>query len=208
MIDGNKHFALIFAGICVAVFFAQIAFPVVTDVFVLQSSDVLVRPWILVTSIFLHGGIEHLLYNMIALVIFGMILESIIGSKKFVAIFFVTGIIASIGSSFFYNAALGASGAIFGLLGTLAVLRPRMTVWVYSVPMPMFFAAGVWLVIDLLGVFYPSGTANVAHIAGLIFGAAIGYYMRKQYPEAQRRWKKEKVLSDDEINNWEEHYMR
>jgi uncharacterized protein len=208
MLDGNKHFALIFAGICVAVFFVQIAIPVVTDIFVLQSSDVLVRPWILVTSIFLHGGIEHLLYNMIALVVFGMILESIIGSKKFVTIFFVTGIIASICSSFFYNAALGASGAIFGLLGTLAVLRPRMTVWVYSVPMPMFVAAGAWLVIDLLGVLYPSGTANVAHIAGLLFGAAVGFYMRKQYPGEQRKWKKEKVLSDDEINNWEDRYMK
>jgi hypothetical protein len=185
-----------------------LAVPGFTDAFLLQSSEVLARPWILVTSIFLHGSIEHLLYNMIALVIFGMILEKTIGSKKFVILFFISGIIASIGSSFFYEAALGASGAIFGLLGALAVLRPRMTIWVYSVPMPMFVAAGLWLIIDLMGILYPSGVANVAHIAGLLFGAIIGFTMRKQYPEEARKWKKEKAVSEEEIDQWEDQYMK
>lgn len=192
-------------ALCIVVFIIQIVVPGVTDAFVLQSTDVLARPWILVSSIFLHASLEHLMYNMLALALFGIILERLIGSKKFIVIFFIAGIVASIASALFYSAALGASGAIFGVLGCLAAIRPKMVVWVYSVPMPMFIATGLWLIIDLFGVFYPSGTANVAHIAGLVFGVAVGLYMRKQYPSEKRV--KEKLVREEEIDDWENQYM-
>ncbi|MBS3138837.1 rhomboid family intramembrane serine protease [Candidatus Woesearchaeota archaeon] len=124
----------VLVGICIAAFIAQTVIPGFTGLFVLVSAQVLERPWTLVTAIFLHGDLGHLLFNMFALTLFGAILESIVGRKKFLLIFFVGGVIASIGSIFLYKAALGASGAIFAILGTLAILRPKMQVWVSFVP--------------------------------------------------------------------------
>jgi len=202
-----RYLSIILTLLCIVIFTVQIAVPAVTGSFDLEKADVLARPWILVTSIFLHGSVEHLLYNMFALALFGILLEKIIGSKKFLFVFFFTGIVASIGSAFFYNASLGASGAIFGLLGCLAVLRPRMTIWVMGAPMPMFVAVIVWLLIDLAGIFYPTNVANVAHIAGLLSGIVIGILWRKTFWEYPEKRQKPKVVSEEEIDHWENEWM-
>ena len=199
-----QFYAIMLVVLCVSVFFLQLSFPI-TEAFALVSSDVLARPWILVTSIFLHGSAEHLFYNMFGLGLFGLILENIIGSKRFLIIFFSTGIIASIGSVFFYEAALGASGAIMGILGTLAVLRPRMMVYVFWVPMPLIVAAGVWALLDLAGMFYPSNVANAAHLFGLASGVVIGLKLRGRFSLKIRPRKV--VPSERDIDHWEDDYM-
>ena len=157
---------------------------------------------------FLHGDMTHLLGNMFALFLFGLILENAIGSKKFTLLYFASGIVAGAASIFFYDSTLGASGAIFGILGALAVLKPRMIVWTYGVPMPMVAAVGFWLILDILGVFYPSNIANMAHIAGLAFGAAIGISLLRKYREAQaKKYENEKTIDDNEFNKWEDEWM-
>ena len=150
------------SAIMVAIFLAQISVEGFTDSFVLVSSDAAERPWTLVTSMFLHGGVTHLLSNLFALLLFGTIFESIVARTRFLLLYFSAGIVASLATLHFYEASLGASGAIFGVLGALAVIRPKMTVWVMGIPMPMLAAAGVWLAIDLLGMLAPSRTANAA----------------------------------------------
>ncbi|HLD85324.1 MAG TPA: rhomboid family intramembrane serine protease, partial [archaeon] len=154
-----------------------------------------------ITSIFIHGSMGHLLGNIFALGLFGSILERIHGTKKFLLVFFASGIVSGIASSFFYDAALGASGSIFGVLGMLAALRPKMMVWTYGVPMPMFIAAGFWLVLDIAGAFYPTNIANMAHIAGLAFGIAIGITQRN--PQSEEK----KPLSEEELDDWEQEYF-
>jgi len=124
-------------------------------------------------------------------------------------VFFVSGLLASIFASFFYEAALGASGAIMGILGCLAILRPRMTIWLYWIPMPMFIAAVVWALIDLFGMlFIPSNVANAAHIAGLISGIVFGLLWRGKYKLIQEKKKTEKFLSEEEIEKWENEWMK
>ena len=182
------------------------AIPSVTDSFVLLSSDMLSRPWILVTSMFLHGGADHLIYNMFALALFGTILEKIIESKRFIALYFISGLIAGIGAAIFYPAALGASGAIMGVLGCLAVLRPRMRVWVGYVPMPMAIAAVVWVGGDLVGMFAPSGVANAAHLFGMFFGLGVGLYYMKQFGEKQVK-RKITPLPDKIMKSWEDNWL-
>ena len=199
--------ALILVGICAVAFVVQALVPGFTESFVLVSADVFVRPWILVSSIFLHGGIVHLLYNMFALGLFGTILESVIGRKKFLMVFFVGGLLASIGASFLYNAALGASGAVFTILGALAILRPRMTVWVSYIPMPMIIAAAVWAIGDFIGLFVPSGIANLAHLVGLGFGIVLGFYWRKGF-KVERRKSTATHIDEEEMEQWEDKYMR
>jgi membrane associated rhomboid family serine protease len=200
------NYTFLLVAICVVVFILQNLFPAITDEFVLVSKDVLSRPWILVTSIFLHGSPDHLIYNMFALALFGSVLENVVGSRKFLIIFYATGIVASIGSVFFYEASLGASGAIMGIIGTLAILRPRMMIFTFGVPMPMIVAAGVWTLIDLAGMFYPSNVANAAHLFGLVSGVIIGLALRKRF--FVRTEHKSNVIDEEDIDRWEDEYMK
>lgn len=203
-----KNAAITLAAITVAVFVLQIIFPTITENFSLVSSEVFVRPWTILTSIFLHGGIEHIMYNMFALVLFGLILEEIIGAKRFLILYFSAGLIASLATIPFYQASLGASGAIFGVLGALAILRPRMVVWVSFVPMPMFVAILVWAAIDFFGIFFPSNIANAAHLAGLFLGVIYGLCLRGDFGEKFfRKHKHSLEISEEKFRGWEDRNM-
>lgn len=201
-----RYASLVLVVICVVVFGLQYFVAGFTESFVLDSSLVLKEPWRLVTSVFLHGSLEHLIFNMFALALFGFILENTIDTKKFLLLFFIGGFFASISSAMFYPASLGASGAIFAVIGTLAVVRYRMTVWFFAIPMPMFVAAVLWGITDIVGVFYPSTVANFAHLAGLAFGLIFAYFVREYIDKPNK--KKKKVLSDEEIDEWEDFYFR
>lgn len=193
-----RYISLWLCGIIFAIFLLQLI-PGFTEAFILSGME---RPWTLLTSIFLHGDIMHLLSNLVALAVFGLIFEGNFGERKFLAVFFAGGIASSFVSMFFYDASLGASGAIFAVIGALAVTMPRMIVWNLGVPMPMIAAAGVWLLLDIGGVFYPSNVANMAHIAGMIFGAAAGVFWRKPKEKSTG-----KPLDDKEVDEWEERWM-
>ena len=178
----NKYFTLILAAVCILFFMLQLAIPGFTDAFVLNQQSWL-EPWRFITSIFLHGGFSHILFNMFALVIFGMILESTIGSKKFLLVYFASGILANLIAVNFYSSSLGASGAVYGILGCLTILRPRMVVWVYNLPMPMFLAALVWIGAGVFGIFNPSGVGDIAHLSGIAVGLLFGVLYRSKFHE-------------------------
>ena len=113
--------------------------------------------------------------------------------------------IASLISLPFYVRVLGASGAVFGILGMLGILRPKLTVWLYAMPMPMIVALIVWGIGDVIGIYAPSGTANIAHLGGLSIGLLFGFYYRKQFKE--KRAKKEDVYIDEEkVKEWEKSF--
>lgn len=184
------------------VFIIQITVSGFTDFFILNTNHILTRPWTLITAVFLHSNLVHLLYNLFGLALFGVILENIIGTKKFLKLFFIAGLVASLASVPFYDRVLGASGAIFGIIGMLAILRPKMVIWLYGMPMPMFIALIVWAVIDIFGIFFPSGTANIAHLAGLAVGIVLGITNYKKYKE--NRPKKESINIDEKkVKEWE-----
>lgn len=166
--------------ITIAVALLQIIAPQLTENFVLQADSVFYEPWTLVTYIFMHGGILHLLYNMIALGLFGFILENIIGEKRFLYFYIISGIVSGLASLALYPAVIGASGAVFGILGLLAVLRPTMTVYVSYLPMPMFVAVAIWAGGNILGLFAPDEVAYAGHLAGLILGLVYGLWIRKK----------------------------
>ncbi len=199
-----KGIALILSGFCVIVFILQSIHPVSTNILLLNKNS-FSEPWRFITAIFAHGNAGHLLYNILALALFGSILEKLIGSKKFTLIFFVTGIAANIFSINFYENSLGASGAIFGVIGALVIIRPGLTVWAFGLPMPMFVAGIFWAIGDVIGIFVPSGTANIAHLAGMFFGLLFGFIFRQKSAEVHR----EKIkLDEDTMRYWEDNYMR
>ncbi|OIO80255.1 hypothetical protein AUJ84_04400 [Candidatus Pacearchaeota archaeon CG1_02_32_132] len=174
-----KFYAFKLIGIIALVYLLQLFIHGFTDLFLLNSNS-WTEIWRFVTSIFLHGSIAHLFYNGFALLLFGSILERLIGGKKFLIVFFVSGVLANLISVNFYSSSLGASGAIFGVIGALIVVRPLLIVWAFGLPMPMFVAGIVWAVGDVIGLFIPSGIANIAHLFGMAFGLIMGLLFRKK----------------------------
>ena len=201
----NIRSALWLSFVIFIIFLLQVLIEGFTDSFILDTRIVLSKFYTLITAIFLHSGIPHLFYNLFGLALFGSILEHVIGSKKFLILFFISGLAASLVSIPFYARVLGASGAIFGILGMLGILRPKLTVWVYSMPMPMIMALFVWGAGDVLGILAPTGTANIAHLGGLGVGLIAGLYYRKQFRE--RRERKDDVHIDEEkVKEWEKSF--
>jgi membrane associated rhomboid family serine protease len=204
-----NYYAFKLSLICVIVFILQTIFSGFTDLFVLNNFA-WIEVWRFVSSIFLHGGIGHLAYNLFALILFGSILEKIIGGRKFLFVFFVTGILANLISVNFYDSSLGASGAIFGIIGALIFIRPMMTVWAFGMPMPIFVAGILWVVGDLIGaVGFFSGvpldnTGNIAHLVGVFFGLIIGFFMREK---SQSLRKNNLQIDEIQIRNWERHFI-
>jgi len=177
------------------------------DSLALDSSKVLQQPWTLVTYIFLHGNVNHIASNLFSLVLFGLILEKIVDYRNFLITFFLTGIASGVASVFFYPSVIGASGAIFGIIGLLVVIRPKMVVPAFGIPIPMAAAAALWVMFDLGGIFYPSSVANIGHIGGLLAGIVIGFWLRPKYKVVDA--KKEKIkLDENYFREWEEKYMK
>jgi len=195
------------AVIIALVFMLQNVFPDYVDLFVLDSSKIFQQPWSLVTYIFIHGNANHVLSNLFSLVLFGFILEKVVGSKNFLLIFFTAGIFSGIVSLFFYPSVIGASGAIFGIMGILAVIRPKMVVLAFGIPIPMIVAVILWAALDLGGVFYPSSIANIGHLAGLFAGIFIGFRLRPKYKLPEKQKKDEIKFDEEYFKEWEKKYM-
>jgi membrane associated rhomboid family serine protease len=204
-----RWLALTLVGIITLAYLLQSIFPTIfpTENLALVSSKVLERPWTVFTYMFLHANASHLFFNMFALALFGSILEAIIGYRNFLIVFFSAGIVSGIASVFFYSSVIGASGAIFGILGALGMIRPKMVAWVLSVPMPMIVAVAVWAALDMLGIFYPDQIAHVGHLAGLVFGLVAGLKLRGKYKLVEEKGKKA-GLTEKELDEWEDKYIR
>jgi rhomboid protease GluP len=138
--------------------------------------------WRLLTPIFLHIGIVHLLFNSYALNLFGRELEALFGSLRFAIVYFLSGIAGSILSFAFspYTAA-GASGAIFGVIGALAafLIRNRDTLGDRGRQhlQSLVFMIGVNLVLG----FTLAGIDNYGHIGGLVAGFLLGFALSPTY---------------------------
>lgn len=202
-----KFYALWLSLICVIMFVFQIVFSGFTDALVLDSSSFL-QPWRFVTAIFLHASLSHILFNLFALILFGLILEKIIGSNKFLIVFFVSGLLANLVAVNFYSSSLGASGAIYGILGCLTILRPKMVVWVYNLPMPMFVAAVLWVLVGVFGVFFPSNVGDIAHLSGIFVGFVFGLLFRLRFQEKRASLTYRINLPEKDMRNWEDRWLR
>src|SRR3989338_7352609 len=144
-----RYVAAWLSAVIFAVFILQLLYS--SEHFVLIDELKFSEPWRLLTSIFAHGSVPHLLNNLFALLLFGLILEGRIGAKRTLQLFLFAGVVVNLFSP--YPRSLGASGAIFGILGALIALRPGMVVYVSYIPMPMFVAGIILLLQDLFGVF-------------------------------------------------------
>jgi len=202
-----RFYALKLVLICVGVFILQLIIPGFTELFVLNKSALdNYEVWRFLTSIFLHGGVPHLLYNMFALGFFGFILEKLIGSRRFLLVFLFSGTIANIIAINFYPSSLGASGAIMGILGIMAVIKPLMMVWAFGLIMPMFIAAILWIIGDFLGIFMPDKIGHIAHLSGIGVGILMGLIFRAN--RGRKKANNKIKIPETYARSWEERYMK
>ncbi|MCI0665241.1 MAG: rhomboid family intramembrane serine protease [Acidobacteria bacterium] len=153
----------------------------------------------LISAMFMHGGIGHLLGNMLYLWIFGDNVEDRMGHVKYLIFYLICGVLASAAHIFFAPnsivPSLGASGAIAGVLGAYLILFPHQGVnvffWGRIVSMPALIVIGLWGVLQFLSGFGSLGTigegggvAYMAHIGGFVAGLLLVFLFRN--PAARR----------------------
>ncbi|MBL7126836.1 MAG: rhomboid family intramembrane serine protease [Dehalococcoidales bacterium] len=141
------------------------------------------QPWTIVTSMFLHTRFWHIFANMITLYFFGTAFNRLVGDRRFLLVYFSGGIIGNILMLLLagfapYYVALGASGAVFALAGGLVVMRPKLPVIIFPIPIPVPLWVAVLGGFVILS-FLPS-VAWQAHLGGLIVGLIAGYIFRRK----------------------------
>lgn len=184
-------FALIAANI--VLFIAQNIVPGFTEMFSLTPAAAFSGAyWQFFTYMFMHAGLMHIFINMFVLFMFGLPVEGTLGSRKFAALYFISGI----GSAFLYmgltlfftpsgigDLMLGASGAVFAVLTAYGFLYPRNIVWIIGFfPLPARLAviafAALELFLGLTGL--EPGVANFGHLGGIATGALLMLCWRRR----------------------------
>ena len=149
--------------------------------------------WTFVTSMFMHGGFFHLFVNMFSLFFVGGLAQRILGSKRYLGFYLISGLFAGLvfvlwsfitqGADF--NAfAVGASGALFGVIGLLMLLTPNLRVYLMFIPIPIkmkYAAPGILVVLWLVSSFGNINVGNTAHLGGLLTGVTYALYLKYKY---------------------------
>jgi membrane associated rhomboid family serine protease len=138
------------------------------------------QPWTIISSMFVHGNILHILFNMISLYFLGSFFIRAAGEKSFLAVFFLGGIAGNILFALLahpLSTGIGASGAIFALGGALAIMVPRVPVFIFFIPVPI--PLWVAIIIFFLFSFLPR-IAWQAHLGGLLLGLVAGLIFRRR----------------------------
>jgi membrane associated rhomboid family serine protease len=193
----------------VVMFFVQQTLPAVGAALAFQPDLLLQQPWTLVTYMFLHAGLMHLLFNMLALYFFGPRVEQRIGSERFFALYMISGISGGLLSFVFapHAEVVGASGAIYGVLLAFARFWPRHQIYIWGI-LPI---EARWMVIIYTGIslFYgfgggAGGIAHFAHLGGFV--GAFLYLMFIDRRQGAKRFRKEATsvppAKDNSLSNW------
>ena len=157
------------------------------------------RWWQPITHMFMHGGFWHIFFNMYTLVMFGMVVERALGTRKYLWFYFITGLGAAAlhtgvewlelnymdgGIGILYTPMVGASGAIFGVLVAFAMLYPQARLTLIFPPITLdakwwvIIFIGIELVTGITGT--QMGVAHFAHLGGALFGWLLIRYWKKK----------------------------
>jgi len=150
--------------------------------------------WTFITSVFAHSGFFHLVVNMFSLFFVGSLVEKLLGKKRYFWFYLISGVFAGVFFTliaYLFNAgidayAVGASGALFALVGLLIILTPNLKVYVMFIPIPIkmkYAAPGLLIILWLVSIAGNIPLGNFAHLGGLIAGLVYGFYLKKRYPK-------------------------
>lgn len=162
------------------------------------------KAWQWVTHMFMHAGLWHLFLNMFGLWMFGNKMEQLLGARRFFTLYFLSGFIAaafqmgqSIVMNEVYHAGLdipmvGASGAVFGVVGAFTAFFPNTELMIIFLPIPIkakYLIGGTAVVslvlglLAILGITGPGGVAHLAHLGGILTGFFMVRYWNKNNKE-------------------------
>lgn len=154
-----------------------------TFAFYPEWQTALFQPWRMVTYMFLHGGAFHLIFNMLWLWWMGRAVEETLGPRTFTVIYLGAGIGGALIDILFaqilgINYVIGASGAVYGIMVSFAVLYPTMPIMLILLPpiQARYVVAGL-IALDMLLLGSPGNTARIVHLGG----AGIGYLLMKAH---------------------------
>ena len=179
----NSLWALLGANVALFVFYFVVdAYLLEGDTLVYLALDrdyVWPYLWTIITSMFMHGSLWHLLINMWVLYLFGSYIIMLVGERKFLLVYFSGGIAGGLLFIALSRApVVGASGAVYALGAMLAVMKPNLRVIMF----PLFIPIPLWVAI-LLGFVVTSFASNIAwqaHLGGAIVGVLFGLYFRRK----------------------------
>jgi membrane associated rhomboid family serine protease len=138
----------------------------------------------LLTHMFLHADLVHLLSNMLALLFLGWALETRIGNLPFLGVYLFCGLLAALIFGFLDPVSIvpsvGASAAIFGLMGTLALLYPTAFVFIFIIPVPVILVAIFYALTTISQLGDTGPVAHLAHLAGMVSGMLVAFLMRPE----------------------------
>jgi len=190
---------LVFIIFLVLLFFFKNNPEVLYDYIALKPSNILHGKylWTFITSMFMHGGLFHLFANMLSLIFIGSLVERIIGIKRYLSFYLISGLFAGlffVVSSLIFTSdlntfAVGASGALFGLVGLLVLLTPNLPVYVMFIPIPIkmkYAGPGMLVLLWFISLAGNIPIGNTAHFGGLIAGVAYGIYLKTKYRKKTR----------------------
>jgi membrane associated rhomboid family serine protease len=169
MLDQKATFVLVVVSVAIWLL-DQVSGRFLSSLMAYNSIVLPTQPWRIVTSLFVHSGIFHIAFNMWALWIFGRMLENLLGSWRFLALYFISGIFGTLAVTFLAPGVtvLGASGAIFGLFAAFFVIQRSLG----------YNAVQLLVIIGLnLAIGFLPGT-NIswqAHLGGIIGGFITGF---------------------------------
>lgn len=176
-----------------AMYLVTRTFPMVLPSLVLVPITLPSRPWTAVTYMFLHANFIHILFNMLVLYFFGPMLEMRLGSRRFLGLYFVSGIVAALVSLFFTPRAIivGASGAVYGIMLGFARFWPRQQILIWGIlPIQARWLVVVMTALSLYAGFSGSrdGVAHFAHLGGFLGGLL--YLLWIEWRSPARRFKR------------------
>ncbi|WP_428638554.1 rhomboid family intramembrane serine protease [Schaalia sp.] len=169
-----------FIGACVLAYLASFASPAVQQALAFTPAVGYVQPWRFLTTAFLHSGLFHIAFNMLALFWVGSALEPLLGRWRFASVYLLSAIGGSLAvlawvlvqPMTLHVATVGASGAVFGLFGAVFVLQKEAGLDTRSVV--------ALLAINLVYGFIASGISWQAHLGGLAAGVCVAWILVRQ----------------------------
>ena len=167
----------------------------------------LYRPWTAITYMFVHGGIMHIAFNMIALYFFGPRVEERLGGRRFLTLYFLSGVAGALLSAIFAPGAaiIGASGAVFGVMIAFAHFWPRVQIYIFGI-LPLEARVAV-ILMALLALYSGvqgsrSGVADFAHLGGFVAGWLYVKWFDMRLGAKQFRSKATPTVAKDKLLNW------